>query len=346
MISRRLVSSIIAFAVMALTAPFAWAEPKEPMWLSYADQQYEPPAKQAAAENAPTTLEPSTEPAEWEKPLPISLTLQYTLVSDYIFRGINYSEYPHEGRERPNHQLLTTISLDLAPLWGRPKGEYGEIGFDGWFEWFSGQKAINPTTGENIQEIDYTVWYQYTVEKLATDVKLGWVDYTYPNVVDVGDDDRTNEWFICLTNNDAWAWRGLGYQGKEGILNPCLSFYQDMHTNRGCWADLGINHPFEIIKNLTFTPSYTLSIDFGWMGALAKDLHGCDNHDTRIAGMTYGMDLTYDLTELLHLPVQAGKIAISGFLNWWDPTQQIRHYGPLLNTQDELYGGMKLTWSW
>jgi hypothetical protein len=282
----------------------------------------------------------------WEKPLPLSLTLEYTLVSDYVFRGINYSEYPREGRERPNHQLGTSLSLDLAPLWGKPAGEYGEIGFDTWFEWFAGQKELNPTTGENIQEIDYTIWYSYKIKQIATDVKVGWLDYVYPNLVGVKNDERTNEWSFSLAHNDAWVFRSLGYQGEDGILNPTLSFYQDLHTSGGCWADFSISHPFGIIKNLTLTPSYMLHIDFGWAGPYAETSTGSDDHDTRIAGMTYGLDLTYDLTEVLRLPAWAGTLAISGFINWFDPTPQYRHYGPILGVQDELYGGTKLTWSW
>lgn len=336
--------STAATLLFLLAASLTQAEPPQPQWLAFDDQPREQAATQGeslaqaekAAEKAPT----------WEKPLPLSLSLEYTLASDYVFRGINFSEYPREGRERLNHQLSTSLSLDMAPLWGRPAGEYGEIGFDTWFEWFAGQKEINPTTGENIQEIDYIIWYKYKVKQIATDVKVGWCDYVYPNVVGVGDNDRTNEWSLSLAHNDAWMWRPLGYQGDDGILNPTLDFYQDMHITRGCWTDLGISHPFELVKNLTLTPSYTLHIDMGYIGPLAETSTGPDNHDTRIAGMTYGLDLTYDLTELLHLPEWAGKMTISGFINWYDPTPQMRHYAPILDVQDELYGGTKLAWSW
>ncbi len=47
---------------------------------------------------------------------PLSVTLSYWLVSDYIFRGINYSEYAGEGREKPNHQLEVKLDVDVARL--------------------------------------------------------------------------------------------------------------------------------------------------------------------------------------------------------------------------------------
>jgi len=345
MLLNRLVTlGVLALSTTVFSLSAALAEPPQPDWLVFDDGSRQPSAAQTESiAQAQTTVQ---EPTEWEKPLPLSFTLEYALVSDYVFRGINFSEYEREGRERPNHQLSTSLSLDLAPLWGKPAGQYGEIGFDTWFEWFGGQKKINQSTGENIQEIDYTIWYSYNVEKLATEVQVGWADYVYPNVVGVSDNDRTNEWFFSLTHNDAWMWRSLGYTGEDGILNPTLSFYHDMHTNRGCWLDFGINHPFEIVKNLTFTPSYALHVDMGYLGAYSVTTTGSDDHDTRVAGMTYGLDLTYDMTELLHMPPWAGTMAISGFLNWFDPTPQLRHYGPTLGVQDELYGGMKLTWSW
>jgi hypothetical protein len=335
---------MICAATLAFSVSAAMADEPEPQWLAFDDGSQQPSDGQT---KSVTETQTTTEkPAEWEKPLPMSLTLQYVLVSDYIFRGINFSEYDREGRERLNHQMSTSLSLDLAALCGKPAGQCGEIGFDTWFGWFAGQKEINPTTGANIQEVDYTVWYSYNVEKLATEVKVGWVDYVYPNVVGVSDNDRTNEWFFTLTHNDAWMWRSLGYTGEDGILNPTVCFYHDMHINRGAWTDFCINHPFEIVKNLTFTPSYMLHVDMGWSGALSRDSHGSDDHDTRVAGMTYGLDLTYDLTEALHLPPWAGTMAVSGFLNWFDPTSAFRHYGPTLGVQDELYGGMKLSWSW
>lgn len=328
-----------------LVAAAAWspgaavlAEPGE-SWLSYADIQDPPTGKGERADVASSEMTATTD--EWQKPLPMSFSIYYSLVSDYIFRGINFSEFAREGREKPNHQMGTSMSLDLAPLWGGKPGQCGEVGFDTWFEWFAGQRQLNPNTGENIQEIDYNVWYKYHVEPIATDVKLGWVMYVYPNVIGVQNDDRTHEWYIALAHNDAWLWRGLGYQGEAGILNPTVTWYHDMHVSGGDWIDFSISHPFELVRNVTFTPLYMLHVDSGWCGPLVQD-----DRDTRIAAMTYGIDLTYDMTELLQLPVWAGRITISGFLNFTDLMNQIEHYRPLLGTRDELYGGMKLAWSW
>jgi len=308
-------------------------------WLAYPGTASERTPNADEQMTAESSQSSTVESPGWQKPLPLSLGIEYTLVSDYIFRGVNFSEHAAEGREKPNHQLLTSMALDLGPLWGAKPGQCGEVGFDVWFEWYPDQDKLNPNTESSIQEIDYTIWYGYDVEPLATYVKVGWLDYVFPNLGDVGNDDRTNEWFISLEHNDAWAWRWLGYQGDDGILNPTLAFYHDMHLSGGTWLDLGISHGFELAKNLTFTPSYTLHVDGGYLGPVLSP----DDHDTRIAGMTYGMDLTYDLTELLQLPDWAGTMSISGFLDWFDPTGRLRR---TLQVEDELYGGVKLAWSW
>lgn len=294
------------------------------------------PEDEMMAETTDTVLEVDDAPG-WQKPLPLSLSLEYTLVSDYIFRGINFSEHATEGRETPNHQLGTSISLDLAPLFGAESGKYGEIGFDTWFEWYGDQRKISGD-GANIQEIDYTIWYSYSVEPIATDFTIGWIDYIFPNVRGTND-DRTNEWFISIAHNDAWMWRWIGYEGEDGILNPSLDVYHDLHISGGVWADFGVSHGFELIDNLTLTPAYTLHIDGGWAGPLLK----LDDHDTRLAGMTWGLDVTYDMTELMHLPDWAGSVSLSGFLNYFNPTSRFRS---TLGFEDQLFGGMRVAWSW
>ncbi len=267
----------------------------------------------------------------------MSLDVDYTLVSDYIFRGFNFSEHATEGREALNHQLGVSMGLDLAPLWGGKAGECGSLSFGAWFEWYADQDKISGD-GANIQEIDYSISYSYSVEPIATDITIGWIDYVFPNWAGPG--DRTHEWFLSFAHNDAWMWRWAGHDGEDGILNPTFDFYHDMEAFGGTWMDFGISHGFELVEDFTLTPSYTLHIDGGWAGPAAGLV---DDHDTRIAGMTYGVDVTYDLTQILQMPEQAGSMSISGFLNWFDPTQRLRS---TLGWEDYLYGGVKLAWSW
>ena len=298
----------------------------------------DPPSVGLSLAAYPPATAPAPEPAEASPAFdkPFTLGLSYALVSDYVFRGINFSEYDGEGREKPNHQL--TVSLDV-PL--GPDARYGTVGFDAWFEWYAAQHEISGD-GANIQEIDYTVRWSYDVEPIASTVTLGVIVYTFPNLDGGGthNNDRTQEWYVSLEHNDAWLWRWAGYQGDGGVLNPSLSVYHDLHLSRGVWIELGISHDFEIVRNVTLAPSVLFAIDGGYLGPLLKS----DDHDFRYAYTQFGIDVAYDMTELLHLPDWAGSVTLSGGLSYTLSTSAVRHNDVI--DGDELWGGMTVAWSW
>ena len=71
----------------------------------------------AAEEGAPAaqpTAKAEPEPknwVEWEKKVPYRLALDFAIVSDYIWRGINFSEHQGERGEELNYQLGTRLEL-------------------------------------------------------------------------------------------------------------------------------------------------------------------------------------------------------------------------------------------
>jgi hypothetical protein len=280
-----------------------------------------PPAVQ---ESASPEVPASTKPQK-----PFSFGMGYYLYSDYVFRGINFSEFPGEGREKPNHQMTT--SLDV------PLGKFGTIGFDTFFEWFAAQKELTGS-GANIQEVDYTVRWSHDLEPIATTFTTGWAEFTFPNVSGVGDNDRTHEWFVSLEHNDAWMWRWAGYHGDDGVLNPTLFVAYDWHIARGVWIELGISHPFALTDSLTITPGAKFAVDGGYLGPLL----GTDDHDFRYARTQFGLDATYDLTKVLRLPEWAGSVSISGQLYYDVPTNSTRHTG----LDNEFWGGLAVNWNW
>ena len=115
----------------------------------------------------------AAEEEAWKKDSPISLAIDYALVSDYIWRGINFSEYPGEGREKLNHQLGSGFGID-TPI--------GTIGAYAWFQWYQAQKRINPEQSDHLQEIDYTLSWGYGFDEIGTSLELGWVSYTFPHL--------------------------------------------------------------------------------------------------------------------------------------------------------------------
>ncbi len=288
---------------------------------------------QDAQENAAEPSPAAEEQAGFDKPFEIGLS--YALVSDYIFRGINFSEYAGEGREKPNHQLSTSLLVDLEKL---GLGPVGSIGFDTWYEWFAAQEKISGD-GANIQEIDYVVYWSYDLERIATGLTIGWTHFSFPNWA--GGGDRTNEWWFSLEHNDAWMWKWLFPDNEDGVLNPSLFFAHDWDLAKAAWMELAISHGFEFeaLPHVTITPGIKLGVDLGYLGPLT----GTDDHDTRFALIEYSLGIDFDLSGALSLPDYLGSLTLSPFLAFSDALQSPENHGTI---QDEFYGGVSVGWSW
>ena len=270
------------------------------------------------------------EPAEWTKPIPISFNLSYTLISDYIFRGINFSEYSGEGREKPNHQTALGVEYDT--------GKFGSIGACFWFEWYAAQEKLTPDYGGNTQEIDYMVYWKYAIPNLATTVETGWIAYTFPPLK--GDAHTDYEWYLKVSFDDSGLWKTA-----KPVLNPYVAYYHDLDLAKNAsWWEMGISHGFAmgdyfkdapILKDITVTPSLVLGVNRRYYEKIG--LGGSPS--TRLANLNYGLEVSYDLSGAIKLPPQAGKMTVGGLLNY---SQAL--YDELIN--DEFYGGLKLSYAW
>ena len=296
-----------------------------------------------------TRTEVKQEQKTEEEAFPLSISLTYALYSDYIFRGANFSEYPGEGREKPNHQLTVSLSYDLSSL---KQGDWGTIGFDTWIEWYAARKKLNSEEGgQNCQEVDYTIWWKHAIEPIKTDVTLSYLFYNYLNRgyllrqdAEKGNNNNNSsqEYNIKFEHNDAWMWKWLLPDNEDGVLNPSFLFAQDIGSLPGVWLEWGISHDFTIpgIDNLTITPSWNLAAQGGYY-----------RHGFFLAGNEWALNTSYDLTPILKLPKWAGTVSIGGEIHYWQPFGQMRH-APSPNhfieyeQRDELWGGMTVNWSW
>ncbi len=304
--------------VLACSVSHAWADEPNPIQLSHV------PQGGTSAEHAPATA-PADEKVE--ESLPVSISLSYGLYTDYVFRGINFSEYPGERREKLNHQFEVSIGLDLSVL---GYGDLGTIGFDTWFQWFAGQRKLDPDRDSYLQEVDYTIWWSRTIAQIATDLTLG---FTYYQLLSTFDDD-TCEYFIKLEHNDAWMWRKLWPDNEKGVLNPSFFLAHDVGTLGGVWMEFGVSHDFAVpgIEHLTVTPGYELAVQCNyWRDGFF------------IAGDTWSLVTAYDLTELLRLPAWAGRLGIAGELYYFNAYSNFRKPD---GGADELWGGLSVTWDW
>ena len=271
-------------------------------------------------------------PIEKEKPervksIPLSFKINYTVASDYVFRGINFSEYPGEGREKLNHQLGLNLELDTCQMgWN-----LGTFGFSYWADWYTDEKKVNPTSSSNLHESDYIIYWNYQIPQLLLNLQTGWAAITFPQM---GTDTYyTNEWYISLGLND-----GPLFGFKEPLLTPYVAYFLDTDDHDGSWLEWGLSHKFPlgnmgladtpVLKDITIKPSFVMGIDGGQLGK-----------SWRVAHMKYGLDLTYDLSGALKIPQEYGNISITGFVYFSDAI-----FDKVLN--DELWGGVTFCYAW
>ena len=269
-----------------------------------------------------------------ESPRLFSFGLEYSLYSDYIFRGINFSEVPREGRERLNHQLGVDFGVDLGLLFERDAGSLGTLTFNTWFEWFAGQKKIDPASGgQNLQEVDYSIAWSYDVDPIATTLTLGYVFFSFPNAKTA----NTQEWNVTLEHNDAWMWKWLWPENEDGVLNPSLFYAMDLvAAPGGSWMELGISHEFQVCENVTVTPGVIAAIDHRYLDPI---LGTGRRGSTRFAYLQYGLNIGYDLSAAFGIPANAGAWSMSGFLYFNDAMGNPEDNGTI---QDEFFGGVSI----
>jgi len=305
-------------------APAAGAEEEEAgTWLT---------AVRAAAEEVGAVMPGAAKENPPRKRCPVDLSVDYTLVTDYIWRGINNSEYRGEGTEKLNHQLGVGLACETEKC-----GTFGALV---WLEWYADQERLTPDCGDHLQEVDYIAYWSCRIEPIATAFEAGWIGYQFPQLS--GDAQYTHEWYVTLRFDDA---RLFGTKGC--VLNPYVALYMDVDDfKRGCWMELGVSHDFPLgeiegckdvflLKDLTITPSFVLGYDHRYLDKFFDEGRG----SSRAANLRYGLDVTHDLSGALHLPERLGALSITGFLRFSDALRD-----DLIN--DEFWGGVTFAWQW
>ncbi len=276
---------------------------------------------------------PAVEP---EAAFPIRFSLGYYLYTDYVWRAKNLSEYAGEGREKPNHQMTTSVSYEFK--------DFGKLGFNTFFEWFAAQRQRNPYAGgDNLQEVDFVVWWEYFFKPISTDITLSYTYDIFPNSAQLNrsdrrignnNDDRTQYWTMYLVHNDAWLWKSLFPDNDEGILNPSFLFSHDFGTLAGVWMEFGLSHTFPVpgIENLSVTPGWKLFTDCNYW-----------SRGFKLAGDQWSLITAYNLSKALKLPKAVGELIVTGDLYFNNAFGTMEDNGVL---HDEFWGGMSVRWNW
>ena len=289
---------------------------------------------------------------ELEKPIGIGFSLDYTLVTDYIWRGANFSEFAGEGREKLNHQVGAGVSLDLDEKLGLPSN-LGTVGFSWWGEWYAANKSdrfngVPNTSDSHLQEADWTINWCYDVGDTGVSVEAGWIAYEFPNLAHDG--YTSYEWYGSIGFNDAKILGLDNIKGLEdGIVSPSVTYNYDYDVVKGGWLEIAFSHGFSfdteaaVLKDLTVTPSVAFGIDNRyWDKAL-----GTTHKSTRLANILYGLEFGYDLSSALGIPARYGALSLTAFVNFSDALRDsytgARPIDPL---DDEFFGGVTLGYEW
>jgi hypothetical protein len=276
------------------------------------------------------------------KALPwLSLGWDYTLVSDYIWRGQNFSEWPGEGREALNHQAGFTVSVDLEEALGT---KLGTLSANVWFEFYADQNnarrvgAADRNQDCTLQEVDYTIDWTIALTEWV-EMSTGWIWYHFPQ--SEGDARMSNEWYIGFSFDDSACWKAMGV---DFSLNPTITYYIDLdNADYGQWIEIGLGHDFAladmgmgdtpVLKDTTITPSVTFHIDHRQLNT---------NQTTKLSSINYQLDIGVDLSSALGIPAQYGAFSIGGFLAYSQAIDDSAAAG----ISDEFYGGMNVGWEW
>ncbi|MFP4104989.1 MAG: hypothetical protein ACLFVU_02770 [Phycisphaerae bacterium] len=329
MTSKHFVCSLTAMAVLVGLTGMAAAGDDSTNWLSAVE-------KEAQASEGRLNMAEHV-----DKPFPVRLGVEYVLATDYIFRGVNFSEYDGEGREDLNHQLSVGAEMDTEDLAGQ---DLGKIGGYIWFEWYAGQEHLTPEDSSNLQEVDYVLYWRKEFPEMFTEVELGWIAYQFPR--ESGNARTTYEVYGKLSFDDSPLWEMCGIDVEGPVLNPFVAYYHDYDVVKGGWLEIGIHHDIDmknieqtkdvpVLRDMIFTPSIVYGVSHRyWDKAM-----GNESIATSSANINYGLGVAYDLSSALDIPEQYGKFTVGGFLNYSQALDD-----SLLN--DEFYGGMKLGWQW
>ena len=292
----------------------------------------------AAEEKAPPADEkPAAKEAEKAAKSGFTFGIDYALVSDYVWRGINRSEYAGEGREQLNHQLGISVKSAMKDL-GLP--DVGAVKLSAWFQYYLGNESttFDPGADHKLQEIVYTLAWQHEIPDTPLTVAAGLIGYN--NVHTATDLHYTFEVFGKVILDD-----GALLGQDEAVFSPSLAYIWDFDAVNAGVAVAAIEHKFalddvaEELQGITVTPSAAIILDNRYIDKRLASAGAPTGHkSTTLSSWQFGLVGSYDLGSALELD---SDLTVSLFANFSNALS--RSELPVLN--DEFFGGLKIGWS-
>lgn len=293
----------------------------------------------AGGDEAPDGAAPAEDADEPVKSLPVEFTIDYVLVTDYVWRGINLSEYRGEGREKLNHQLDLSATANLKDL-GLP--DFGSVTLDVWFEYYVGNESLDAAADNKLQEVDYTVAWEYEIPKTPLTVEAGWIAYVFPHAG--GKAHESFEVYGRVGLDDSKL-----FGTEDPVLSPSVAYYYDYDSVKAGFLITTIEHEFAmddlargaaVLRDITLTPAASFILDNRYLDKAIGPAPGHSRHkSTSLSSVDVGVEAGYDLGKALDLPDDCGSLKLSVFANYSHPLRR-----DLL--ANEFYGGLRIGWKW
>lgn len=235
----------------------------------------------------------------------VNLDLSFNYMSDYVYRGINHSDFP--GRSRTaNLQFDGKVSFNTGRL---PHPFFGV---------FTNLYDNDPVS--RFQEIRPFAGFEWNLRPV--NVVAGVNSYIYPE----REHFNTAEAFLQLTLDDS-----LLFRTERPLFSPYVYGAYDYDKNDGYYIEAGVSHDV-VFEDWGLT--LTFFGDVGYMSNIHQQFIFVAQKGSGFQHYDVGMVATYQLNNLLHVSRRYGEINLRGYLNYTDGINR-----QLLHSDSTVWGG-------
>ena len=244
-----------------------------------------------------TVYAPPTPPTEAEGANTggINLNLKVTYLSDYIYRGIDRTQFvglatgEGELEEKANFQFEGAITFDLGKL---PHPFIGVF-----------VNVLDEDPVSTFQEIRPTVGAELYLRPFI--FAGGNNTYLFPD----RDELNTAEFWGRITLDDAAILRN-----DEPLLSPYVYAAYDYDLYRGWYLEAGVSHDF-VVEGTGITLTAQAAIAYVYKhGAFEGDT----GEDSGLHHYQLGLVGRYSLNELFNIPARFGELSFNGYMYYAD----------------------------
>jgi hypothetical protein len=227
----------------------------------------------------------------------VNVDLSFNYMSDYVYRGINHSDFP--GRTRTaNLQFDGKVSFNTGRL---PHPFFGV---------FTNLYDNDPVS--RFQEIRPFAGFEWSLRPIT--VAVGVNSYIYPE----REHFNTSEAWMQLTLDDS-----LLFRTERPLFTPYVYGAYDYDKNDGFYLEAGVSH------DLVFEDwglAFKFFADVAYMSHIKQQFIFVSERSTGFQHYDVGMVVTYQLNSLLHVSRRYGEIDLKGYLTYTDGiTRQLLH---------------------